>query len=338
MSSAHFGADTTADEVAQAFSDNIKGKVILITGVSPGSLGSEVVHVLAKHQPRLIILAGRNPRTLKQTEDTVLKETPSAALRSLVLDLSSLDQVRTAAAEVNAYSEHLDILINNAGIMAAPYSQTVDGFESQFGINHLAPFLFTNLIMPKLLSTSNGARVVVVSSDAHAFQPIKFEDPNWSNDATYNKWKAYGQAKTANVLFARSLAEKLRTRGLLAYSLHPGVIDTNLGAHLSEGEFGELMTLKEEILANARKTDRVSTNVHTDLNAKEEGLKYKTLSKGAATHIAAAFDPDIASQTGEYLQDCQVDPRARELFAIDPASAQRLWTLSEQLVGQKFLY
>lgn len=98
------------------------------------------------------------------------------------------------------------------------------------------------------------------------------------------------------------------------------------------------MTLKKEILANAKKTGRVSTNVHTDLDAKEEGFKYKTLPQGAATHIAAAFDPDIASQTGEYLQDCQVDPRAREPFAVDPASAQRLWTLSEQLVGQKFLY
>lgn len=180
MSSAHFGANTTADEVAQAFSDNIKGKVILITGASPGSLGSEVVHVLAKHQPRLIITAGRDPRKLKQIEDAVLKDTPSAALRSLILDLSSLDQVRTAAAEVNAYQEHIDVLINNAGIMAAPYNQTVDGFERQFGINHLAPFVFTNLIMPKLLSASYGARVVVVSSDAHAFQPINSKDPNWN--------------------------------------------------------------------------------------------------------------------------------------------------------------
>ncbi|KAF1347503.1 hypothetical protein BDV97DRAFT_334056 [Delphinella strobiligena] len=338
MSAAHFDANTTADEVAQAFSDNIKGKVILITGVSPGSLGSEVVHVLAKHQPRLIIIAGRNTQKLKETEDAVLKKPPSAALRSLVLDLSSLDQVRTAAAEVNAYPEHIDILINNAGIMAAPYSQTVDGFESQFGINHLAPFLFTNLIMPKLLSASDGARVVVFSSDAHAFQPVNFKDPNWSDGATYDKWKAYGQAKSANVLFAKSLAEKLRTRGLLAYSLHPGVIETNLGAHLSDEEFGDLMTLKEEILANAKKTGRVSTNVHTDLDSKEEGFKYKTLPKGAATHLVAALNPHIASQTGEYLQDCQVDPRAREPFAVDPASAERLWTLSEQLVGQTFLY
>lgn len=180
MSSAKFDSNSTSDEVANAFSGRIKGKVVLITGVSPGSLGCEVVRVIVQHQPKLVILAGRSTQKLNQIRDHILEETPPASLRTLYLDLASLDQVRAAADEVNSYKENIDVLINSAGIMAAPYSQTTDGFENQFGTNHLGPFLFTNLIVPKLLAAPHGARIVVVSSDGHAFSPIKFDNPNWS--------------------------------------------------------------------------------------------------------------------------------------------------------------
>lgn len=169
--------------------------------------------------------------SIGKTKASILAESRSANLRSLVVDLSSFASVRTAAQDVLSYAETLDVIINNAGIMAVtPYTLSPDGIELQFATNHLGHFLLTNLIRPRL---SPSVRVVNVSSNGHTLSPIRFTDHNFSAGSAYNEWQAYGQAKTANVLFSVSLAERW---GIEAFSLHPGEIWTNLPAQMTKEE------------------------------------------------------------------------------------------------------
>ncbi len=177
----HYTPTTTAEEVAENCKGTIAGKVVLITGVTPGGLGSGFAEILAKYSPKLLILAGRNLSKAKLTASTIAAAAPSVAIRVLELDLGSQDQIRQAAAEVNAYPEHIDVLVNNAGVMACPYELTKDDLESQFGINHIGHFLFTNLIINKILASKNG-RVVSVSSDGYRFGPFRFDD--WKFDVS----------------------------------------------------------------------------------------------------------------------------------------------------------
>ncbi|KZF26820.1 NAD(P)-binding protein [Xylona heveae TC161] len=314
-----FGHNTTSEEVAALFADQVKGKIVLITGASPGGLGAQTAIALSRSQPKLLIIAGRDISKLLETEKQIKAASADTAVRPLVLDLSSLKQVRKAAAEVNGYPESIDVLINNAGIMASPFSLTEDGFESQFGVNHLGHFLFTNLIMPKILAAGPGARIVNISSRGHQFEGIRFDDYNFENGRDYNKWKGYGQSKTANILFSLALAEKLKSKGLLAYSVYPGGIATNLARHLTPEDVKALGWWDE----NGKAVDN-------DL------FKWKTVSQGASTQIVAAFSPDIVDQNGAYLKDCNVDMEAVAPYAKDTALAMKLWTLSEDLVGEKF--
>lgn len=253
--------ETTAEEIAGDCADHIRDRVILTTGVSPGGLGASFVETIAKQQPKLLILAGRDPSKAEMTARAISANFPDVQTRVLELDLSSQGQVRKAAQEVNTYDETIDVLVNNAGIMACPYSTTTDGLESQFATMHVGHFLFTNLIMGKILAAGHGSRIISVSSDGYRLSPIRFYDlgfrvrlvlrsrlsaSNFPTHAlfqggeTYDKWRAYGQAKTANMLFAVSLAEKLGDKGLLAFSLHPGVISTNLSRHSSQSDFAGL--------------------------------------------------------------------------------------------------
>jgi NAD(P)-dependent dehydrogenase (short-subunit alcohol dehydrogenase family) len=212
MSNKNFGATTEAEEVATYFENEIKGKTVLITGATWGGLGAEAARVIAKHHAALVIVAGRKQESLDDTIQKIKAENSSANLRSLILDLSSLESVRSAAAEVNTYSESIDVLIYNAGIMGGPHYTTKDGLEGQFGTNHIGPFLFTNLILPKILASKTGAsRIVNVTSIAHIITPVIFEDPLFDNGKTYNKWWAYGQSKTANILFARELSNRYKS-------------------------------------------------------------------------------------------------------------------------------
>ncbi|MCJ1263931.1 hypothetical protein MMC22_003802 [Lobaria immixta] len=227
-------------KIADACADQIRGKVVLTTGVSPGGLGAFFLQLIAKYEPKLLILAARDISKAQTTAETIAAASPGAKTRLLQLDLSSQEQIRRAAREVNAYREPIDVLVNNAGLMACPYSTTQDGLEMQFGSMHIGHFLFTNLIMGKILAAGDGARVVSVSSDGYRLGPVRFNDWSFEHGQTYNKWRAYGQAKTANMLFAVSLAEKLGNKGLIASSLHPGVIATNLSRHTSDSGFAEL--------------------------------------------------------------------------------------------------
>ncbi|ORY60394.1 oxidoreductase [Leucosporidium creatinivorum] len=317
-----FNASTSADEAASALASEILGKHVLITGVSPGGLGAEAARAIAQHSPALLILAGRSQAKIDETAAAIKKESPSTKLRPLVLDLSSLAAVRKAAEEVNSWPEPIDVLINNAAIMANPRRElTVDGFESQFATNHLGHFLFTNLIYPRLSSSSSGPRIVNVSSRGHRRSAIRFEDFNFAEEGSYVPFVAYGQAKTANMLFSVELTKRWASIGATSFSLHPGVIYTNLARLMSEEE-------KRAMGINTETGETQSTV-----------FEWKTLPQGAATHIVAAFDPNIAEQSGSYLDDCQLANQNAESYALDEESesnAERLWKLSEELVGDQF--
>jgi NAD(P)-dependent dehydrogenase (short-subunit alcohol dehydrogenase family) len=222
-----------ASTIAADNASNIAGKIVLTTGVTQGGLGATFVEEIAKHQPALLILAGRSASKVQATANKI-KSNPASAnveVRILALNLASQKQIREAAKEVLAYPEsHIDVLVNSAGIMKGSYRTTAEGIENQFGCNHIGHFLFTNLIMPKLLA-SKAPRVVNVASDGHRFSGVRFEDPNFQDGKVYDQWEAYGQSKTANILFSYALAKKLGLKGLKAFSLHPGV---TLGTSLAE--------------------------------------------------------------------------------------------------------
>lgn len=239
------GFETTAQEAAATFADEIKGKNVLITGATPGSLGAEAARVIAKYGANVLVLAGRNRQklvhfleanrpklrlisrhvSLEDTAKALKDETPAANIKFLDLDLASFASVRKAADEVNSSGIKINVLLNNSGIMAPPY-RVFEGLESQFVTNHVGHYLFTNLIMDNLLSSGPGVpRVINVTSVGHTISGMQFDDINFGDGANYHAWKAYGQSKTANILFTRSLAAKYSGK-LLSYSVHPGVITT----------------------------------------------------------------------------------------------------------------
>ena len=232
-----------ASTIAMDNAANIAGKIVLTTGVTQGGLGATFVEAIAIHQPKLLILAGRSPSKVQATVDKIKSDTASAnvEVRMLALDLSSQEEIREAAKEVLAYPEsHIDVVVNSAGTMGGPYRTTADGIENQFGSNHVGHFLFTNLIMPKVLA-SKAPRIVNVSSDGHRFSGIRFDDWNFQEGKTYDQWEAYGQSKTANILFSYALAQKLGPKGLKAYSLHPGqTMGTSLAANFGKEDLASL--------------------------------------------------------------------------------------------------
>lgn len=323
----NYDATATASGIVDDLASEIQGKVVMTTGVSPGGLGSHFVEAIAKASPALLILAARSLEKAEQTAQTIKAINPDVETRALELDLGSLAAVRKAADTVLSWTDVplIDVLVNNAGIMAVDYALTSDGYESQFATNHLAPFLLTNLIMNKLL-VSSSPRVVNVSSDGHRLSHIRWDDYNFHNSTTYNKWVAYGQSKTANMLFSLSLAEKLGTVGLLSFSLHPGVIGTNLASHIDWGNDYAGLPAVDRSLGNREGW---------------AGFKWKSPNQGTATHVYAAFEPSLKGHNGVYLQDSHVaDPWVETVkpWATSYFEAERLWKLSEDLVGQEFRY
>ncbi|KAF4999591.1 hypothetical protein FGRMN_2339 [Fusarium graminum] len=307
---------STAHQVTQDYASIIKDKTILTTGVSPGGLGAIFVEAIAAAGPELAILAGRSISKLQQTADGLSAKYPTLKVKLLTLDLSSLKSVRDAAEEVNGWTDapKIDVLVNNAGIMATDFKLTEDGFEGQFASNHLGHFLFTNLVMDKILA-SESPRVVSVSSSGHRLGAIRWGDPHFSNGEFYNKWSAYGQSKTANMLFAISLAEKLGNRGLQAYSLHPGaILETSLGNHL-EG-LDSLIEADRALGDPWGWADWSTVPVSAEV--------------GAATHVFAAFDPDLKEHNGAYLLECRLaDPFTDTVrpWATSSIEAELLWRL-----------
>ncbi|KAJ6453145.1 hypothetical protein C8R45DRAFT_1039716 [Mycena sanguinolenta] len=319
MSLPTFTSTTTAEEVAAAFVDRIRGRNVLVTGTSIGGIGFETARVLAKYA-NLVIITGHNSERLKLSEEAINQETPSANIRQLVFDLSSLAAVRQAAAEVNAYPEPLHILIHNAGV-GCGFKLTVDGLETQMATNHIGPFLLTKLLVPKLLAARSEnyiPRVIVVASEGHALGPLNFDTIAQPDQKAFEFFNAYCQSKAANVLFATELSRRAKGK-INVYSLHPGAIPTN-------------STKKEET-----KAALISMGALTPEGLpNSEFITWKTLSQGAATTVAAAFDTRLESKSGAYLVDSVEANDKVAPHSSDPETAAKLWTITEEIVGEKF--
>lgn len=300
-----FGSETTAEEAVAGI--DLAGKVVVVTGATSG-LGAETVRVLAGAGAHVVATA-RDAGKAAEAAESLADE--GRSVEAGVLDLTSTASVRDFAAWLLERHPRIDVLVNNAGVMATPFSRTADGFELQFGTNHLGHFLLTNLLVPALLRGAP-ARVVTVSSAGHKVSDILWDDPNFDT-TDYQPWVAYGQSKTANVLFTVELDRRLADRGVRAYAVHPGSVGTNLGRYLGKEEGAAML---------ARAT---SSDAH----------RAKSIPEGAATQVWAATSPDLAGQGGVYLEDCGISDQHRA-YARDPEAAARLWALSEDLLGEKF--
>lgn len=308
-----FNAESTTSDVIEGIS--LAGKLAVVTGASSG-LGVETARTLAGAGARVLILA-RNRDKLEAVATTLREENTAAQIEVEVMDLADLEHVRTAAANIVKNFPTIDLIINNAGVMACPLARTTQGFEMQFGTNHLGHFLFTCLLVPALQA---GARVISLSSGGHRFGNVHFEDPNYQH-REYEKWSAYGQSKTANALFAVGLDDRLKDKEIRTFAVHPGVIMTELSRHLGKDDY-ELLT------------SRIPQG---------QSMAMKSVEQGAATSVWAATSPALADQGGIYLEDCHIAEAAApgsdggvESYAVDHGAADRLWALSEELVGQVF--
>lgn len=326
-----FNFETNASELVVHYASQIAGKIIVITGASPGSLGESFVKQVAAGEPAVLILAGRSVSKMKGLVEELNESHPTVIVKTLALNLLSFADVRKAAETLNSWADvpRVDVLVNNAGIMAVPYQLTEDGFESQFQTNHLSHFLFTNLIIDKILA-SKAPRVVFVSSHVHRIGHIRWSDYNFNEGKHYQRWLAYGQSKTANALTALALAEKLGSRGVLSFAMCPGVIITNLAAHGldDQASFAADLTSMDNVYGNSSLWGMAD-------------MKFKTLDQGAATHVFASFDTSIKDHNGSFLSDCHIaDQNLEEVYswATNKVDAERLWKLSEKLVGQEFKF
>ncbi len=294
-----FDAESTADDVLAGV--DLTGKTALLTGCNSG-IGYETMRAMTARGAHVIGAA----RTLEKAEKACASV--DGETTPLMIELTDLDAVVQAAANVASMNIPLDMLILNAGIMALPEREVVNSVEKQFAVNHLGHFLLTEKLIDSVVAAKHG-RVVVVSSMAHVWAPeegIQFE--NLDAEVGYEPFKAYGQSKLANGLFSRELARRLADTNATSNSLHPGVIKTNLGRHLPETEDGG--------------SDDDSTSSFT----------WKTIPQGAATSCYVAAHPDVAEITGYYFSDC--NPAQPNALMQDDAIAEKLWTVSEQLTAE----
>ncbi|KAJ7159715.1 hypothetical protein C8R46DRAFT_1224287 [Mycena filopes] len=271
----------------------------------------------------LVVITGYNDERLKLSEAAIKKEVPHANIRRLVLNLSSLASVRKAAKEFNASPEPLHVLFNNAASSFVDFTLTEDGLETQFAVNHVGGFLLTKLLTPKLLAARTPTytpRVIFVSSAGHAYgKGVDFDDIVAPDAAKYDKANAYFQAKSANILTAIELSK--RSKGAInAYSLHPGVVHTE--AQQKEETIPFLIALGILLPDRTPNPDQ----------------PWKTLPQGAATQVAAGFDPRINDQPGAYLADSVVANKEIAPHSSDPANAERLWSVTEKIIGETFTF
>ena len=320
-----FGHHSTTDEVLEGI--DLTGKRALVTGGASG-IGAETVRALASKGAEVII-AARSQEHAEKVKAKVTAGTGNDKIEFLFLELASLSKLKTSADDFLSRYDSLDLLINNAGIMACPQDKTEDGFELQFGSNHIGHFYFTNLIMPALLKAAP-SRIISLSSLGHRASPIVFSDIHYEN-RDYEKWEAYGQAKTANALFAVELNKRFADRDVEAFAVHPGVIATRLSRHMTQEDFDRIL--------NENKPSK-----DNDGEGKSTG-GMKTVEQGAATSCFAATAPELTGKGGAYLENCHIAERVPDdsnmhggirHFAYDAAAAEKLWTVSEEMVGQKF--
>jgi NAD(P)-dependent dehydrogenase (short-subunit alcohol dehydrogenase family) len=307
---------------------DLGGTVAVVTGASAG-LGLETARALASAGAH-VVLATRDPAATKVAVDDIRTTAPAARLDLVALDLTSLAGVRAAAAAVAETVERVDVLVNNAGVMATPFGRTADGHELQFGTNHLGHFALTAGLLPLLraaAATAGGARVVNVTSAGHRSSDIHWDDPDYER-RPYDKWEAYGQSKTANILHAVELDTRFAGEGVHAFSVHPGLVATKLGRHLTRDDLRALM-------------ERVRQSQEAATGAPAERPVPRDPAIGAATQVWCAVSEELDGHGGAYCEELHVSLPMDEAppgegyarYARDPASAVRLWELTERLVG-----
>ncbi|KAJ3291085.1 hypothetical protein HDU79_002712 [Rhizoclosmatium sp. JEL0117] len=317
-----FTAASTAEQVADAFQEDCLGKTVIVTGANTG-IGLETAKQLAGHGAT-VVLTSRSEKNGEEAIASIKKVYPTANAVCYSLDLSSLKSVKAFADQFIANHSQLHILVNNAGVMACPKSLTVDGFETQFGVNHLGHFYLTQLLLPLLLKTGTAqtpARIVNLSSTAqHLFAPkegILFDDLDASK--AYSPWVRYGHSKLANVLFAKELNNRYRLQHVVSVSLHPGVIfSSDLYRYSS---FSSLMNAVANILKRPKELLRNLTE------------RSKTIPEGAATTVLCALGP---VEGGGYYYDCKMSKgEGLHSKANDAELANKLWEVSEKLIAEK---
>jgi len=317
MTARTFSAASTADEVLEG--TDLSGRVAVVTGASAG-LGVETSRALAAHGA-LVVLAARDLAKARRAADEIARSTGSRALEVMELHLDRPASVREFAKALLARHPAVPMLLANAGVMACPLRRTAEGWEMQMATNHYGHFLLACLLAPALRAGAP-ARAVFTSSAGHRFSPVVFDDVHFER-RPYDKWAAYGQSKTANVLCALELDRRLAAEGVRAFALHPGGIATELGRHLDADD-----------IAFIRGRQRGSGG---------GAPVWKSVAQGAATQVWAATAPELAGRGGLYLEDCQISgttPPAGgvgcQAWALDPVQAERLWRHSEAALGESF--
>lgn len=316
-----FGAESTTDQVLEGV--DLSGKRVLVTGVSAG-LGIETARALAAHGAHVVGAARDLVKARVATTDVVAAaESGGEAFELVELDLASLASVRACADALVAAGKPFDLVVANAGVMSCPEGRTPDGFETQFGTNHLGHFVLVNRVASLLRP---GARVVNVASLGHKRSDVDLDDPNFQR-TPYDPRVAYARSKTANILFAVEFDRRHRQRGVRATSVHPGVIQTELGRHLTPD-------LLKQVMAS----------IEAGRGPGDPPFRPKTIPQGAATSVWAGLVAAADDVGGRYCEDCHLasvdeDPVVRSGvrgYALDPDRARALWSRSEEMVGERF--
>lgn len=320
------GATSTTDDVLSGI--RLDGKRILVTGASAG-LGVETARALAAHGATVVGAA----RDLDKAARAIAGARQEAAagggsIELVELDLASLASVRTCSDQLLAEAKPFDIIIANAGVMATPPGKTADGFETQFGTNHLGHFVLANRLASLL---TDGGRVVMLASSGHRFANVDLDDPGFER-TPYDPFVAYGRSKTANILFAVAFDQRHRTRGVRAAAVHPGGIQTELGRHMGEEQLTNMVEAINKQLASEGKAP----------------FQFKTIPQGAATSVWTAAVASADDIGGRYCENCHVSgvvpddavitpvSEGVRSYALDPANAAALWRKSEQMVNETF--
>lgn len=321
-----FGATSTTDDVLSGV--DLHGKRILITGVSAG-LGVETARSLAAHGASVVGAA----RDLEKAEQVLAEARRDATVTGgsidlVSLDLASLASVRACADTLLDEGKPFDVVIANAGVMATPFGKTADGFETQFGTNHLGHFVLVNRLASLI---PPGGRVIVLASSGHRYANVDLADPGFER-TPYEPFAAYGRAKTANVLFAVAFDQRHQARGVRAAAVHPGGIHTELARHMDEGQMTALLERINSQLASEGKGS----------------FQFKTVPQGAATSVWAAVVASAEDIGGRYCENCHasdvvaddvvITPVSEGVrrYALDAANAAALWRKSEEMVGESF--
>ena len=321
-----FGATSTTDDVLSGI--NLKGKRILVTGASAG-LGVETARALVAHGAQ-VVGAARDLTKAKGATGQVQKDAAAngGSFELIELDLADLKSVRACADSLLAKGETFDVIIANAGVMATPLGHTADGFETQFGTNHLGHFVLVNRIASLI---RDGGRLINLSSSGHRYSNVDLDDPNFER-TPYEPFVAYGRSKTANILFAVAFDKRHRDRGVRAAAVHPGGIKTELGRYVDPGRM-----------------EKVVNEINQQLAAQGQGpFQWKTIPQGAATSVWAAVVAPADEIGGRYCENCHVGtivPDDTPItavsegvrgYALDAKNADALWKKSEELVGESF--